>query len=43
MTKSYRKFLIENDEDENCDVGGRLYNWTAAVDSVTLAKNIDFR
>lgn len=32
-----------NDEDENCDVGGRLYNWTAAVDSVTLAKNIDFR
>ena len=32
-----------NDKDENCDVGGRLYNWNAAVDSVTLAKNIDFR
>ena len=31
-----------NDIDENCDVGGRLYNWTAAVDSVTLAKTIDF-
>ena len=31
-----------NDIDENCDVGGRLYDWAAAVDSVTLAKTIDF-
>ena len=31
-----------NDIDENCDVGGRLYDWAAAADSVTLAKTIDF-
>ena len=31
-----------NDKEENCDVGGRLYTWAAAADSVTLSKTVDF-
>ena len=28
-------------ESRNCDVGGRLYTWTAAIDSVKLANDVD--
>lgn len=30
-----------NDLEENCDVAGRLYTWTAAIDSVKLATDAD--
>ena len=30
-----------NDEPANCDVGGRLYTWAAAIDSVKLATDAD--
>lgn len=30
-----------NDLEENCEVAGRLYTWTAAIDSVKLATDAD--
>ena len=30
-----------NDLEENCEVAGRLYTWTAAIDSVKLATDVD--
>ena len=30
-----------NNDKKNCDVGGRLYTWAAAIDSVKLAKDAD--
>ena len=30
-----------NDVEENCEVAGRLYSWTAAIDSVKLATDAD--
>ena len=30
-----------NDVEENCEVAGRLYSWTAAIDSVKLANDAD--
>jgi uncharacterized protein (TIGR02145 family) len=30
-----------NKKDENCAVGGRLYTWAAAIDSVMLATDAD--
>ena len=30
-----------NNDLENCAIGGRLYTWAAAIDSVTLANDVD--
>lgn len=35
-----RSWCYDN-ESENCDVRGRLYTWSAAIDSVTLANDAD--